>query len=131
MGNIVLVILFIIFRSIAGRLSQSQKTQTRSMRKTPGKVKKFSLPPMQDFRQKTTSIKESKTVEIKPDISSIPVEEKHLQKTVTRTYVKPEHRLQSESDGEIPKLFTQENILRGIILQEVLSPPKALMYRRY
>lgn len=131
MGNIVLVILFIIFRAIAGQFSQSQKTQRPSMRKIPGKVKKFSLPPIQDMMPKTPTIKESKAVEIKPDISNIPVKQKQLRKTTKQTYAEPEYLLQSESDSEIPELFTEENILRGIILQEVLSPPKALMHRRH
>jgi hypothetical protein len=132
MGNIVVLIIFFIFRAIIGRLLQSQKTQTPTMPKKPDKGKRYSLPPIQDFRSKTTPIKESKTTEIKPDTLCIPVEEKYLHKTISNDYVESKHhQLQPESDGEIHEFFTQEDILRGIILKEVLSPPKALVHRRY
>ena len=130
MENILLLIIFLVFRAVFGQLFESQKTQKHSLPKTPGKTKKYSFPPKQDARPKTITIKELKSVETKPDISGIPLKEKHIQKTIKQTYVKPEHRIQSESDVEIPELFSQENILRGIILQEILSPPKALMNRR-
>ncbi|MGI5859132.1 MAG: hypothetical protein ACOX8P_07405 [Tepidanaerobacteraceae bacterium] len=136
MGNIVVVILFLIFRAIMGQLSQYKKTQRRETTQAPqtskihGKAKRHSIPSIQDFIPKTTTTNESKAVKIKPGIPSMPVE-KPLQKIIIQTYDGPEHRPQPESDGDIFELFTQENILRGIILQEVLSPPKALANRRH
>ena len=130
MESILLLIIFLVFRAVIAQLFESQKVQKPPLPKTPGKTKKYSFPPKQDARPKTITIKELKSVETKPDISGIPLREKHIQKTIKQTYVKPEHQLQSETDVEIPELFSQENILRGIILQEVLSPPKALMNRR-
>jgi hypothetical protein len=128
MGNIALLIIFLVFRAVIGQLFQSQKAQRPT---NYGKGKKYRFPPIQDFMPKTTTIKESREVEIKPDILSIPVEKKPLYDIITQTRVKSDHELQPEPNYEIPELFTQEDILRGIILQEVLSPPKALMHRRH
>ncbi|NLZ53891.1 MAG: hypothetical protein GX892_12255 [Thermoanaerobacteraceae bacterium] len=130
MGNIVLVILFFIFRVIIERLSQTQETQTPTNAKTLKKIKRHSPLVIKDERPKAITIKQLNAVKKEPDRTKTTVEEDRLSKINTQMYVKPEHRLQPEASGEIPELFTQEDILRGIILQEVLSPPKALMYKR-
>jgi len=43
--------------------------------------------------------------------------------------MQPESLQQAKSIGEFSELFTQDNILRGMILKEVLLPPKAIRKR--
>jgi len=130
MESILLLIIFFVFRAVIGQIFETQEARKTPLPKTPGKTKGYPMSHKKDVRPKTIATKELKAVETKYDVSEIPLKEKYIQKTNKQTYVKSEHLLQPESDGEIPEFFSQENFLRGIILQEVLSPPKALMQRR-
>ncbi len=137
MENIIFLILLMIFSKAIKRFSQPQKTKTFPAPKRPGKNKEYPLPPFQDFKPETSNISESRTIKIEADISSIPVEE-NSKDTITYDYTEPkqqhhqqQQQLQPESDIEISELFSRENILRGIIFQEILSPPKALAHKRH
>lgn len=133
MENIIFLILLMIFSKAIKRLGQPQKTKTFSTPKRPENRKEYSLPPLEDFKPETSNISESRTIKIEADISSIPVEE-NSKDTITYDYTEPKQhhhqQLQPESDIEIPELFSRENILRGIIFQEILSPPKALAHKQ-
>lgn len=119
-----------IFSKAIKRFSQPQKTKTFPAPKRPEKNKEYPLPPFQDFKPETSNISESRTIKIESDFSSIPLEE-DLEDTITCDYTEPkQHQQQPESDIEISELFSRENILRGIIFQEILSPPKALAHKQ-
>ncbi|WP_213975247.1 hypothetical protein [Tepidanaerobacter acetatoxydans] len=129
MKNIIFLILLMIFSNAIKRLGQPRKTKTFPTPKRPEKSKEYPLPPFQDFKPETSNISESRTIKMEADISSIPVEE-NSKDTITYDYTEPKQQLQPKSDIEISEFFSRENILRGIVFQEILSPPKALAHKQ-
>lgn len=118
-----------IFSNAIKRLGQPRKTKTFPTLKRPEKSKEYPLPTLQDFKPETSNISELRTIKIEADISSIPMEE-DLEDTITCDYTEPKRQSQPESDNEISEFFSRENILRGIVFQEILSPPKALAHKQ-
>lgn len=129
MESILFLIIFLVFKALTSQLFESQKTQNHPKPKNPIKPKKIIRPSDQNERPVIIPIEELETVKTEPDVQSISIEQKRLQKRSSKTQVLESKLDQSETLGDIPELFTQDNILRGIILQEILSPPKSLMRR--
>ena len=110
------------------------KTQKHPFPKTPVRPRGYQLPPKQDIKPKTIEIAEPKKAETKADILEIPFEDVDVQNinkliSVKSERMQPESLQQAKSIGEFSELFTQDNILRGMILKEVLLPPKAIRKR--
>lgn len=144
MENILLLIAFLIFRAVFSELFASQKTQRSPRPKTPLKPKRIPMSPVQDTMPTIIPIEEVETAKTQLEIVNISrepieetIEEEPLQEKIIQTHFvesdQAELLAQSETFDGISQLFTQENILRGIILQEILSPPKALVqpWRRW
>ncbi len=118
MGNIIALIIILVIRSAFRRLLQSPKTQAPSMPKRPVTSDEYPLP----------QVKKTKVVE----------EKRHLRKPILSGPDKLQHEFKPEPESEPepePELktsgfFNQEDILRGIVFKEILSPPRALMHRR-
>ena len=134
MESIIFLIIFIVFRALVSGFAEAQKSQRPPVPQTPQKPREFHLP--KDIRPKRLRIpvEEIKPLDVKPEISSISIENEQLEKTSEQLNVRPlkllqEELPQDEPEDAISELFSEENILRGIILQEILSPPKALMPR--
>ncbi|MDD4570724.1 MAG: hypothetical protein PHE70_11480 [Tepidanaerobacteraceae bacterium] len=126
LGNIVLLIIFLILRPIIGQLLKSQRTQKT---RTPGEGKKYPPFPIHEFT--TTPVEESKRVEIKPESLNRPIKIKKSRKESIKSHSEPKHQTNTEHGNDIPELLTQDSIIRGIIFKEILSPPKALERRNY
>jgi len=134
MESIIFLVIFLVLRAVVSNLLEAQKTQRPAFPKMPEKPAGYPQPPVRDKKPKTIPIEEIKTVEVKPDISVLPLKEESSQRVNDIRNVKlqmqqREQIFQGESEALLSDLFSEENIVRGIILQEILSPPKALMQR--
>jgi len=132
--SIIFLIIFLVFRAVVSSLLETRKTQAPPISKTAGQPNEHQLPSRREVKPKTIPIKEIKADKTKRDISSIPLAQENLQKenelSIAQQYeLQHETQLHDESVDIFSELFSEENILRGIVLQEILSPPKALMQR--
>lgn len=122
MGNIFFLIVFFILRPLIKQLLESQKTE----KTTPMRKRQVRPQIKPDFQVKTIRIEEP----AKP----IQIEEKRPVENSIIHHIEPVRyetkTVKCEPDNQVYELFTQDNILRGIILKEILSPPKSLFPRR-
>jgi hypothetical protein len=133
-GNLFILILFVILRSVIGNLSSSQKKQTPPKQRRPqtkSKSEDHPFYPIPDFVPIT--VEEPIIKNSKPELSIKPIKAVKLSSKENRKE-KLISDIQTKTDTEteitISDLITQDNILRGIILQEILSPPKAIAQRQ-
>ena len=60
MESIVLLVIFLVFRTVFSHLLETQKTQKHPFPKTPVRPRGYQLPPKQDIKPKTIEIAEPK-----------------------------------------------------------------------